>query len=390
MGITGSGKSSFIKACSGKSVKIGKNLDSCTSDVDMYPYEMSPDRTVWLIDTPGFDDTNRSDSEVLELIARYLVKAYMKKDLLHGIIYLHRIIDVRMQGSAKTNLITFKQLCGNDALKRVVLATTMWDQVTSISEAEDRELELKQKPEFWGWMLSKGSSCYRYQNTSESAKEIVNSLCGHDQPVTTALQTQLVDERRTLDQTSAGQEVQGDLIREREKFEEKLRKLEKDMREARDLETQQIIQEERDRYKRLIEKVDSNTEALCASLEALLAERDQRIDDMEEKMKSQQAAHQEKIKQLERKQSQLEQEKGRLEKENDTVRQNEKERKRYREREHSHSTFQNDLDPQIQDTWVVKPGPKSRARKSIYIYPPYTIAIRSKVYLASSNSQIQM
>jgi hypothetical protein len=66
-----------------------------------------------------------------------------------GIIYLHRISDVRMQASAKKNLFMFKKLCGDDALKNVILATTMWDRMTE-ADGTARELELTSTPDFWG------------------------------------------------------------------------------------------------------------------------------------------------------------------------------------------------------------------------------------------------
>lgn len=46
-----------------------------------------------------------------------------------------------MQGSAKKNLLMFKKLCGKDAMKNVILATTMWGKVSS-EEGAQRETQL--------------------------------------------------------------------------------------------------------------------------------------------------------------------------------------------------------------------------------------------------------
>jgi hypothetical protein len=115
---------------------------------DVYAHELSSEQTVYLIDTPGFDDTHRSDAKVLREIAAWLTHSYSHKNdkiLLNGIIYLHRISDSRMKGSAKKNLLMFEKLCGEDALKKVILVTTMWDKVP-LDEAEAREKQLSRHP----------------------------------------------------------------------------------------------------------------------------------------------------------------------------------------------------------------------------------------------------
>lgn len=132
--------------------------------MDVYPCEIIPNTTVYLIDTPGFDDTNRSDDEVLREIATWLTDSFTAEIRLSGIIYLHRISDVRMQGSAKLNLSMFKKLCGPDALKNVILVTTMWDRVSE-AEGAAREYELTSTPDFWGWMVSHGSRVYRHSGS---------------------------------------------------------------------------------------------------------------------------------------------------------------------------------------------------------------------------------
>ncbi|KAF5639625.1 hypothetical protein F52700_4007 [Fusarium sp. NRRL 52700] len=282
MGITGSGKSSFITKCTDKSATIGHDMISCTSIVDVYPYEVTSDFTVYLIDTPGFDDTGRSDTEVLSEIAAWLTDSYKHEIRLHGIVYLHRISDVRMQGSAKKNLVTFKELCGEDALKKVVLASTMWDIVPE-DKATKREQELKDTPEFWGWMLSKGSSIHRYNNTAESAREIILSLAGHNAPIATDLQKQMVDEGKSLDQTSAGQGLKSELLKERQKLTKERQDLQALIKEAQrehDVDTEEALQEESDRYAVLIKRAEESAKALQITRENLIAKRDLRVAQM--------------------------------------------------------------------------------------------------------------
>ena len=53
-------------------LEIGDDLESCTSDIQISEVFSLEDRQVVLIDTPGFDDTNKSDTDVLKLIAGFM------------------------------------------------------------------------------------------------------------------------------------------------------------------------------------------------------------------------------------------------------------------------------------------------------------------------------
>ena len=48
------------------------DLESCTSEVQLANEFTLDGRTVSLIDTPGFDDTLKSDTDILRMIAAYL------------------------------------------------------------------------------------------------------------------------------------------------------------------------------------------------------------------------------------------------------------------------------------------------------------------------------
>ncbi|KAG6382095.1 hypothetical protein JVT61DRAFT_737 [Boletus reticuloceps] len=148
MGLTGAGKSSFVNTAVG--------------------------RTEVVVDTPGFDDTVRSDAEILRSIADWLEVTYRNKIKLSGLLYLHRISDVRMAGTPLRNLSVFKDLCGNDNMKNIVLVTTMWDEVEGPISWFQREEELLS--DFWADMIRLGSRACRFQGTRESAWEIINCL----------------------------------------------------------------------------------------------------------------------------------------------------------------------------------------------------------------------
>ena len=91
MGATGSGKTTvsgvhpvmtttnslnkclqFINFASGSSLRVGTGLDSCTAEVQLANKFTLDGREVTLIDTPGFDDTSKSDTEILKMIAFFL------------------------------------------------------------------------------------------------------------------------------------------------------------------------------------------------------------------------------------------------------------------------------------------------------------------------------
>jgi len=89
MGVTGAGKSSLISLLCDQKLEIGHDLKACTSVVDVYPCNLYRDQKIYWVDTPGFDDTYRSDTEVLREIASWLTDSYAKNVKLNGIIYIH-------------------------------------------------------------------------------------------------------------------------------------------------------------------------------------------------------------------------------------------------------------------------------------------------------------
>jgi hypothetical protein len=248
----------------------------------------------YLIDTPGFDDTHKSDTDVLREVAFWLNEAYRRYVKLTGIIYLHRINDVRVGNAAMKNLRMFKRLCGTESLASVVLATTFWDNGPDLPKYLDREHELKTKDDFWRGMIQNQSKVFRQDSGRTSATRIIEYLVQRDRGSTRSrptldIQKQMVDQGKTLGQTGAGQEVEVWLTQQREAYERKLALMrgeweqalrERDKEWQRDLEknTQEIEAKiRRDEGDRV--KLRADNAALHQEQEALLRARAKQIAD---------------------------------------------------------------------------------------------------------------
>lgn len=65
----------FINKLTGSKEETGANgLKSCTQDVREFRVSTPDGRKYVIADTPGFDDTTRSDRDILRLIADWLEK----------------------------------------------------------------------------------------------------------------------------------------------------------------------------------------------------------------------------------------------------------------------------------------------------------------------------
>ncbi|RMJ13422.1 hypothetical protein BHE90_005752 [Fusarium euwallaceae] len=222
MGVTGSGKSYLINRLAGKEVvEEGCTLKSCTQDCQMVPVNIGNSK-VMLIDTPGFDDPERPDADILGGIARVLAAQYNLGFELKGIIYVHRITDVRYAGSSIKTFEIFKRICGEEALKNVLLVTSRWGEVDEVTGA-DRERELRER--IWAFMLGRGSCMSRFHGDRSSAVTLASQLLVKD-PVVLRLQHEMINEHKDLNETAAGSFVDNGLSKLREEYLGKIEALE--------------------------------------------------------------------------------------------------------------------------------------------------------------------
>ena len=234
-----------------------------------------------LIDTPGFDDTHKSDTDVLRDIAAWLGTTYSNGILLSGIIYLHRISDPRMSGGAMRNLHMFKELCGKNCFESVLLASTFWNSVDE-QRAIQNENELKATEEFWGEMLEFGSSYTRHTGDKQSAWRILDFMIQRRHPFLATIQREMVDGKMDLNQTKAGQQLNADLIAMEEKHIKKMRELEESYAAAQEEQDQRSMRRIRELHERLQKEIDEGKESqadLVASLERINKERSEELDE---------------------------------------------------------------------------------------------------------------
>ncbi|KAM7197445.1 P-loop containing nucleoside triphosphate hydrolase protein [Naviculisporaceae sp. PSN 640] len=219
MGATGSGKSTFISLLADEEVEVSHGLESHTTHGRAYSFE-DPDsgEQMTLMDMPGFDDTSRSDAEILRELSYSLVMLHRTNVRLAGVVYLHRISDPRMSGSAIKSLRLFKALCGAQNYPHIVLATTMWTDIDEERVAgQQREQDLSNT--YWADLITGGSQVVQHDGSRESALSIVRGLTmtERSKSVTLAIQRELVVEGRTLDDTEVGrilsQEMESDRAR---------------------------------------------------------------------------------------------------------------------------------------------------------------------------------
>lgn len=172
-----------------------------------------------------------------------------------------------MYGSSLRNLKMFRQLCGDNPLKNVVLATTGWgtaERSGSLQKAEDNENQLETDPDFWEPLIKRGSTTARFTDTEESALEIIMSLAGRA-PVTLQIQTELVIEEKKLIDTAAGNTVNEEMKKLEAKYKAEISKIQQDMDEAlsaRDQEMHDALDESKQAFERRLDQVRQEQQTL--------------------------------------------------------------------------------------------------------------------------------
>ena len=251
-----------------KAWAVTVSLTTRAGTLEPYLYDFTLDgRSVALLDTPGFDDTYRTDAEVLQGIADFLSATYKSNLKLSGIVYLQRITDPRMTHGGRANLVMFRALCGDDPLRKVVLATTFWGEMVNTTKALQHEEELKTNSDYWGDMLSRKATMARFHDTQESALNILRGLMEKEEKISLQIQQEMIDQDLDLSQTTAGEFLNKELNAMAEKYQRDLERYKQEMDAAlaaHDVELREIKEDQARKTQGILEAMENQKEVLNA------------------------------------------------------------------------------------------------------------------------------
>ena len=157
----------------------------------------------------------------------------------------------------------FRELCGDTTLNNVVLVTNMWGEVP-LDIGESREKELSSN--FFKPVLDKGAQMARHQNTEQSAHDIIRMIM-KNRPVVLQIQRELVDERKDIVNTAAGEVLNQELNEQIKRHQAELKAVQEQMTQAlkeKDEETRQEVEEETRKLQEQMEKIKEESEGVAS------------------------------------------------------------------------------------------------------------------------------
>lgn len=156
-----------------------------------------------VIDTPGFDDTNRPAIEVLEEISDFLAAPHAAGIPLKGILYLHKITDNRITATSKMYLSILESLVGEAAIPNLILVTTMWGHLNDKYRGVGMRREQELMDQYWQPFAEKGSYVAQFDGSQESAYSFIWQLLAMDS-VVLQIQKEIIQEKKSVAETTAG------------------------------------------------------------------------------------------------------------------------------------------------------------------------------------------
>lgn len=194
---------------------------------------------------------------------------------------MHRILDNRIGGISSRNFKMFRKLCGDSSLQNVVVVTNMWGQMDQHLYVA-RETELATKDIFFKPILDKGARLARHDRTIKSGHDIIRSLV-KKRPQLLQIQRELAT-GIDISETSAGKELNRDMMDRISKHQEDMRVLLAEMVEAsrlRDDETRRELAQDRANHRAEVARIQLDSRNLVAAYSEAVSKLEQRMKETE-------------------------------------------------------------------------------------------------------------
>ena len=191
------------------------------------------------------------------------------------------------------DLRIFRNLCGAEALKNVLLTTTQWSNV-DLAEGQAREDSLRDEG-LWGGLIVKGATLQKFHGTRESGLSLIHKLVSNTRKPLN-IQDQIIKQNMTLLETDAGKYLGEELIAQEKKFKEIMESLRRQCREvikAKGGEMKAMgdevraLMDEKEKAQKMLEKVVAGIELLIELHIAEVKKREAREREEEAKANTQ-------------------------------------------------------------------------------------------------------
>ena len=158
-----------------------------------------------------------------------------------------------MAGTPLKNLRVFKKLCGKDALEKVYLTTTMWDE----AEPNDGKRRLNElRTIYWKTMIAQGAHVACCRNDDNSVKELIRQILVQEGRRKVLLQEEMVELKMELKETAAGKQLYSQLEALVARQTELLRRIDKERKAAAD---PSVLEDLRTEYDDLRAQIDEKS-----------------------------------------------------------------------------------------------------------------------------------
>ncbi|KAK4450914.1 hypothetical protein QBC34DRAFT_493430 [Podospora aff. communis PSN243] len=298
VGVAGAGKDSLISSFVGDTPvphnDAAHSVDDASSSSNQdVTFLYNGTQRIHIIDIPSFT-SNDSTVEEEERTLNRINALVADGKTFSGIVFLHPIADEQTAGLALQNMELLRSLSGADPQTQTltVLATSMWSRVAPELGAE-RERVLVEEDAFVGQLLNQeGGKVFRYEDTRESAMEILSYLLSRQMAIPRKLEGGVDKACQT------GEELVGEWEKEiataREKHMARLAEMYALMEEAtreHDSNVRGIVKVEVESLKKRIREGEEEKERLEQALEQLRRQKDSEVKALQGEISEERERH---------------------------------------------------------------------------------------------------